>query len=36
MTFYEFAGAHPVLTFLLAYIAGMTLINVVKSFRGRK
>lgn len=36
MTFYEFAGNHPVLTFFLAYIAGVTIINVAKCLRRQR
>lgn len=36
--FYDFAGAHPVLTVILACIASSTLIGIVTGFgrRGRR
>ena len=35
MNFYEFAGAHPIITFFIVYIAGDVIISVATRF-GRK
>lgn len=36
MTFYEFAGNHPILTFFLASILGGTITNCVRALRKLK
>jgi hypothetical protein len=33
MTFWQFAGDHPILTFFLAVIIGETLVGIAKAFR---
>lgn len=34
MSAFEFMGAHPVLTFFLAYFVAWTIVNGIKAMRG--